>query len=89
MIDSPQKNLGHGGTLDAVIADAITIDDSYRHLSDWVAHRGGNAQLIVVDNSPPLLAEGSVVARYSRTVDRPPYRLIEDETSAEEEQAGK
>ncbi|MDX3528942.1 DNA recombination protein RecN [Streptomyces sp. ID05-39B] len=87
MIDSPQKNLGHGGTLDAVIADAVTIDDFYHHLSTWLSERGAKAQLIVVDNSPPLLAEGSVVARYSRNEDQPPYGLIEDETSAEAEES--
>ncbi|MFF1783391.1 DNA recombination protein RecN [Streptomyces virginiae] len=87
MIDSPQKNLGHGGTLDAVIADAIAIDDFYHHLSVWLADRGTRAQLIVADNSPPLSAEGSVVVRFSRNEDRPPYGLIEDETSAEEESA--
>ncbi|MGW6898838.1 DNA recombination protein RecN [Streptomyces sp. NPDC054919] len=86
MIDSPQKNLGHGGTLDAVIADAVAIDDFYHHLSGWLADRGTTAQLIVVDNSPPLITEGDVVARYSRTEDRPPYGLIEDETSAEEQE---
>jgi hypothetical protein len=29
--------------------------------------------------------ESSVVVRYSRNEDRPPYGLIEDETSADEE----
>ncbi|RSO10044.1 DNA recombination protein RecN [Streptomyces sp. WAC 06783] len=86
MIDSPQKNLGHGGTLDAVIADAVAIDDFYRHLTVWLAERGTTAQLIIVDNSPPLLAEGNVVARYSRNEERPPYGLIEDETSTDTEE---
>ncbi|MEU3310950.1 hypothetical protein [Nocardiopsis sp. NPDC006832] len=85
MIDSPQKNLGHGGTRDAVIADAVAIDDFYRHLSVWLADRGSQAQLIIADNSPPPSVEGSVVVRYSRNENRPPYGLIEDETSAEEE----
>ena len=85
MIDSPQKNLGHGGTLDAVIADAVAIDDFYHHLSVWLADRGAKAQLIVVDNSPPLLTEANVVVRYSRSEAQPPYGLIEDETSADEE----
>lgn len=40
MIDSPQKNLGHGATRDAVIADAIAIDDLYRHLTSWLAEQG-------------------------------------------------
>lgn len=85
MIDSPQKNLGHGGTLDAVIADAVAIGDFYQHLSRWLADRGSRAQLIVADNSPPPLVENDVVVRYSRNEDRPPYGLIEDETSTDEE----
>ncbi|MEU3137620.1 hypothetical protein ABZ691_33265 [Streptomyces sp. NPDC006854] len=84
MIDSPQKNLGHGGPLDAVIADAVAIGDFYQHLSRWLADRGSRAQLIVADNSPPLV-ENDVVVRYSRNEDRPPYGLIEDETSVDEE----
>ncbi|MET8658713.1 hypothetical protein [Streptomyces griseus] len=85
MIDSPQKNLGHGGKLDTVIADAVAIGDFYQHLSRWLADRGSCAQLIVVDNSPPPAAEDSVVVRYRRNEDRPPYGLIEDEASADEE----
>ncbi|KOG32724.1 MULTISPECIES: DNA recombination protein RecN [Streptomyces] len=84
MIDSPQKNLGHGGTLDSTIADAVAIDDFYRHLTAWLAELGAGAQVIVVDNSPPDLVEDSVVVRYSRSEDRPPYGLIEDETGTEE-----
>ncbi|MFJ3185336.1 DNA recombination protein RecN [Streptomyces halstedii] len=83
MIDSPQKNLGHGGTLDAVIADAVAISDFYQHLSRWLADRDSRAQLIVADNSPPPLVENDVVVRYSRNEERPPYGLIEDETSAD------
>ncbi|MEU0360235.1 hypothetical protein [Streptomyces cyaneofuscatus] len=37
MIDSPQKNLGHGGTLDAAIEDAVATGNFYRHLSLWLA----------------------------------------------------
>ncbi|WP_244215674.1 DNA recombination protein RecN [Kitasatospora purpeofusca] len=80
MIDSPQKNLGHGGQLDAVIADAVSIGDFYQHLGTWLADRGASAQLIVADNSPPPLVENDVVVRYSRSEDRPPYGLIDDET---------
>ncbi|MET9053426.1 DNA recombination protein RecN [Streptomyces bacillaris] len=84
MIDSPQKNLGHGGTRDAVIADAIAIDDFYRHLTSWLAEQGAGAQVIIVDNSPPVLVEDNVVVRYSRNEDRPPYGLIDDETTTDE-----
>ncbi|MFG2406863.1 hypothetical protein ACGFR8_21430 [Streptomyces brevispora] len=84
MIDSPQKNLGHGGTRDAVIADAIAIDDFYRHLTSWLAEQGADAQVIIVDNSPPMLVEENVVVKYSRNEHRPPYGLIDDETTADE-----
>ncbi|MFD9285959.1 DNA recombination protein RecN [Streptomyces mirabilis] len=84
MIDSPQKNLGHGATRDAVIADAIAIDDFYRHLTSWLAEQGAGAQVIIVDNSPPVLVEENVVVRYSRNEDRPPYGLIDDETTTDE-----
>ncbi len=82
MIDSPQKNLGHGGTLDAVIADAVSISDFYDHLAAWLGDRGVRAQLIVADNSPPLTVEDCVVVRYSRSEDHPPYGLIDDETES-------
>ncbi len=87
MIDSPQKNLGHGGQLDAVIADAVSISDFYHHLGTWLADRGTRAQLIVADNSPPPLVENDVVVRYSRSEDRPPYGLIDDETESPETEA--
>ncbi|RGD56410.1 DNA recombination protein RecN [Kitasatospora xanthocidica] len=82
MIDSPQKNLGHGGVYDAVIADAVSIGDFYHHLSTWLAGRGATAQLIIADNSPPPLVENHVVVRYSRREDLPPYGLIDDETES-------
>jgi hypothetical protein len=82
MIDSPKKNLGHGGQLDALIADAVSIGDFYQHLGAWLADRGSSAQLIVADNSPPPVAENHVVVRYSRSEDRPPYGLIDDETES-------
>ncbi|MFE5811637.1 hypothetical protein [Streptomyces sp. NPDC056491] len=72
MIDNPQKNLAHGATRDAAIADASAINDFYHHLATWLAEQGAGAQVIIVDNSPPSLAEGSVVVRYSRNEDRPP-----------------
>jgi hypothetical protein len=73
MIDGPQKSLGHGGTLDAGIADdaPVMTSTSNSHLAIWLTGRGATAQFIIIDNSPPLLAEGNVVARYSRDEERP------------------
>ncbi|MER5684083.1 hypothetical protein [Streptomyces sp. NPDC002205] len=80
MIDSPQKNLGHGTGRDALIADAVSTDDFYRHLTQWLAHHGNGAQVIVADNSPPDLIEDRVIVRYTRDETQPPYGLIDDET---------
>ncbi|WP_241266745.1 DNA recombination protein RecN [Streptomyces scabichelini] len=80
MIDSPQKNLGHGGTRDALIADAVSIDDFYRYLRQWLQDRDDMAQVIIADNSPPDLVEEHVIVRFSRDEAHPPYGLIDDET---------
>ncbi|MEW2417883.1 DNA recombination protein RecN [Streptomyces sp. NPDC046866] len=80
MIDSPQKNLGHGTGRDTLIADAVSTDDFYRHLTQWLAHHGNGAQVIVADNSPPELIEDRVIVRFSRDETEPPYGLIDDET---------
>ncbi|WP_436789638.1 DNA recombination protein RecN [Yinghuangia sp. YIM S10712] len=80
MIDSPQKNLGHGAARDSVIADVVSIEDFYRHLASWLGDHGRDAQLIIVDNSPPELVEDHVIVRYTRDPEQPPYGLIEDET---------
>lgn len=80
MIDSPQKNLGHGGTRDSLIADAVSIDDFYRFLRQWLQDRGDTAQVIVADNSPPDLVEEHVIVRFTRDEEHPPYGLIDDET---------
>jgi hypothetical protein len=41
---------------------------------------GKAAQIVVVDNLPPDIADDYVVVRYSGRADEPPYGLIEDET---------
>lgn len=47
----------------------------------WSNEVAGLAQLIVVDNKPPELARAAIVCEFSGRRDRPPYGLIEDETS--------
>ncbi|MDO3400949.1 hypothetical protein QWI29_12990 [Mycolicibacterium neoaurum] len=80
MIDSPQKNLGHGGQLDKEFADSVAVSEIYRHLHDWLAGPGAGAQVIVVDNTPPAVTESDVVVRFSGRAEDPPYGLITDET---------
>jgi hypothetical protein len=80
IIDSPQKNLGYGSSRDTLIADAVSTEDFYRHLTRWLADRGNGAQIIVADNTPPELIEDRVIVRYTRDEGQPPYGLIDDET---------
>lgn len=90
MIDSPQKNLKPAS--DEAIApasNAAGVDDDltphrasivnniYAHIESWLA-RGYAAQIIIVDNEPPLRFRTHEVVRYSADPDDPPYGLISD-----------
>lgn len=80
MIDSPQKNLGHGGELDQAFADSVAVSEIYNHLRSWLAGAGAGAQVIIVDNSPPATVDDDVVVRFSGRAENPPYGLVTDET---------
>ncbi len=81
MIDSPQKNLTpRSNEVDSEFHDPAIVRGVYDHMIRWAASTGSGAQLILVDNAPPRVAESSVVVRYSADPDHPPYGLIEDET---------
>jgi hypothetical protein len=79
VIDSPQKNLGHGvGETDPDFADTRLVENFYRHVLRWLTGDGAGAQLVVIDNSPPDLVEDHVVVHYTRDAEIPPYGLITD-----------
>ena len=59
----------------------MAVSDFYKHLHDWLAGPGSGAQILVVDNAPPAVADDDVVIRFSRRADLPPYGLIADEVS--------
>ncbi len=80
MIDSPQKNLGSGNADEAEFQDARIVSGFYSHLHEWLNGLGRGAQVIVVDNAPPVAAEQDVVVRYTRDPQRAPYGLIDNET---------
>jgi hypothetical protein len=82
MIDSPQKNLKPetGGTAGDEFVDAAIPRRVWEHIVGWSASMGKSAQIVVVDNLPPDVADDHVVVRYSGQADDPPYGLIEDET---------
>jgi hypothetical protein len=78
MIDTPQKNLG-GKADDAEFADIHLVERVYQHIVNWLEGAGRDAQVIIVDNTPPDLFAGHVVVRYTRDPNRPPFGLIENE----------
>jgi hypothetical protein len=80
IIDTPQKNLGgHAAEGDTEFSDSALVDRFYRHVITWLGGRGTGAQVIVVDNTPPALAEPYVVVRYTRDPEHPPFGLIDNE----------
>ncbi|WP_010204179.1 DNA repair protein RecN [Salinibacterium sp. PAMC 21357] len=75
---------------DAEIGRLITtsrrniVENIYRHVESWLAKHPG-AQVIVVDNQPPSMADQHVVVRYSQSSDEPPYGLISNEDGRDPE----
>jgi hypothetical protein len=79
IVDSPQKNLGHKAhDDDPDFADARLVENFYRHVKGWLGANGAGAQLVVVDNSPPVSVADDVVVRYTRNRNVPPYGLIDN-----------
>ncbi|MGN6127365.1 MAG: hypothetical protein ACTHON_12410, partial [Humibacter sp.] len=81
MIDTFQKNLG-GKADDEEFADIRIVERLYAHITGWLRGVGRGAQVIIVDNTPPDAVESSVVVRYTRNPDEPPFGLIDNETGA-------
>jgi len=82
IVDSPQKNLGHAARPgDDDFADAKLVNNIYEHVERWLKADGAGAQVLFVDNSPPITVEEHVVARFSGRAEQPPFGLIDDATS--------
>lgn len=82
IIDSPQKNLGHAAHPDDdEFADAKLVNNVYAHIERWLSDSGAGAQIILVDNSPPVAVDEHVVIRFSGREDKPPFGLIDDATT--------
>ena len=81
MVDSPQKNLGQRALPgDAEFADAAFGERIYQHLVGWTDSHAAQAQIIIVDNTPPASVAERITVWFSRSADQPPYGLIDDET---------
>lgn len=85
MIDTPQKNLG-GKADDAEFADIHLVERVYQHIVNWLKGAGRDAQVIIVDNTPPDLFTERMVVRYTRDPNTPPFGLIENEVGSVEEE---
>lgn len=82
IIDSPQKNLGHTARPgDNEFADAQLVNNVYEHVEQWLNSSGAGAQIIFVDNSPPVAVDEHVMVRFSGRDDQPPFGLIDDATT--------
>ncbi len=79
VIDSPQKNLSPDAVGDTDFLDPKIVESMWSHMARWCKNHP-QAQLIVVDNTPPALVSDHVVVRFSRDPSLPPYGLISDET---------
>jgi hypothetical protein len=82
LIDSPQKNLKPEGTeIEAnEFSDPAIPRRVWEHIVKWSNGMGKSAQIVVVDNLPPDVANDHVVVRYSGHTGEAPYGLIDDET---------
>lgn len=81
MIDGVQKNIGIGAREDEIeYRDVKIVDGLYRHVIQKTLEYGSDAQIILVDNEPPIFANCYISIKFSRRKEFPPYGLIDDET---------
>ncbi len=78
IIDSPQKNLSPDAVGDTEFLDPKIVESMWSHMANWCEHHP-QAQILVVDNTPPALVGDQVIVRFSRDPAVPPYGLISDE----------
>ncbi|MDQ1082206.1 MULTISPECIES: hypothetical protein [Microbacterium] len=77
---TPQAGEEGGAEMTALISASgrNIVEKIYRHLDNWLSAHP-SAQIIIVDNQPPSVAEQHVVVRFSQNPDDPPYGLIDNE----------
>ncbi|MGW3109688.1 hypothetical protein [Streptomyces sp. NPDC001100] len=64
----------------AVTGEAI-VRRVYAHIQAWLNSAGRGAQIILVDNVPPVPVQEDIVVRFGGPEGRPPHGLIDDESS--------
>ena len=78
LIDSPQQGLAQPD--ERYQSEQIRVN-VWNHLLEWSRGVGATAQIIVAENTPPAIADDTVVVRYGGRYGPPPYGLIDNETS--------
>ena len=80
LIDTPQKNLGgKAAENDEEFADVRLVERFYRHIIRWLDGAGRGAQIIIVDNTPPTIAEPYIAVQFTRNPDSGRFGLIDNE----------
>ncbi|MEU8216734.1 DNA recombination protein RecN [Micromonospora taraxaci] len=81
LIDTPQKNLGGKAAADdEEFADVHLVERFYQHVISWLGGPGRGAQIVIVDNTPPPIAEPHIAARFTRDPHHGRFGLIDNET---------
>lgn len=88
MIDSPQTNLKPPDGSEDEFSTQEIGNRLWHHIASWTRGAGRGAQVVVVDHSPPVEVEESIVVTFSGRTDQPPYGLIANETVAGGEPSG-
>jgi hypothetical protein len=85
IIDSIQKGMAQQPTPggDDRFSDPAIVERLYRHIRTWTEARAGEAQVIIVDNSPPDSQRDILAIEFTRDPSRPPTGLIHDATPRE------
>ncbi|RKN24187.1 hypothetical protein D7147_04165 [Micromonospora musae] len=80
LIDTPQKNLGgKAAENDEEFADVRLVERFYRHIINWLDGPGRGAQIIIVDNTPPAIADPYIAVQFTRNPNSGRFGLIDNE----------
>lgn len=88
LIDSIQKGLAQQPVAgaDDRYSDPAIVERLYSHIENFVEPRRGEAQVILVDNSPPGSHRDAIAVEFTRDPANPPYGLIDDAFPVDQEE---
>lgn len=77
MIDSPQQALAQAD--EEYQSEQIRLN-VWNYLIGWSQGAGLRTQVVIADNTPPAVADETVIVRFGGKYGPPPYGLIDNET---------